>query len=291
MRVTENRMMEIAASGSTRAREQVAEAGRKLTTGLDVERPSHDPVRWSNGMRLKSRLTMAGEHRGTVERAVDKLNATDAAFGRINDALTRARELATAMANGTVDAATRATAALEAVGLFGEVRSAANAQGLDGEYLLAGNAGDQAPFDDAGVYGGDAQVRSIEVSEGQRRDISVPGTVLTAAAGVDVFGTIADLQTALEANDTVAVQTSIGQLTLALDQVTLAQGRAGSASASLRLTQDALSAFEVQLSASIEGSVASDPVAAATDLAKFSNQLEASRAVAQRISQLMNPNG
>lgn len=291
MRVTENRMMQMVSNGSATARTKVAEASRKLTTGVAVERPSHDPVRWADGMRQKSRLVMAGEHRSTVERARTKLDAADNGLGRIADALTRARELATQMATATVDASARASAAIEVEGLLGEMLAGANARGPDGEYVLAGSQGETAPFDDAGVYQGDDELRFIETSEGQRHVVSIPGTVLTAAdGGLDVFATITALGAALSADDPTAVQAAMVEITEAIGQVAGARGRAGASSAALSTTNNALKEFEVQLTASIEAAVIADPIEAATELAHFSNQLEMSRAVSERIVILMDPN-
>lgn len=290
MRVTERRMMSLVSNGSATARAQVAEASRKLSSGVAVERPSHDPVRWAQGMRQKTKLTMAGDYRGTVDRARAKLDAADNGLGRIAGALTRAREIATAMATATVDGPTRAAAEVEVQGLFADMLAGANAEGPDGEYVLAGHAGDVAPFDATGTYVGDNGLRFVETSEGRQHAASLPGTVLTVAEGIDVFGTVSALQAALTANDPAAVQTAMVDITTAIEQVSMARGRAGAASAALSSTGEALEQFEVQLTQSIEAAVITDPIVAATELAHFSNQLETSRVVAERIAMLMDPN-
>lgn len=290
MRITENRMTQMILAQNEGLRSRVGEASRKLSTGVAVERPSHDPVRWAEGMRHKARLEMNGSHLGAVERSREKLDLADDALGRIGAALSRAREVATQMATGTQDAQSRAAAALEVQSLFAGAVSAANQQGVDGEFLFAGAEGQAVPFDAAGVYQGDASARTIQTAEGQTQIVTVPGTLLTAANGLDVLSTLSGLEAALLANDQAAVQTSMVDLATAIGQVGSARAQAGSASSGLESTRDALEAFEVHLSESISAVVATDPIVAATELANLSNQLETSRAVAQRITVLMDPN-
>ena len=289
MRVTENRLLQMMTSSSAGARAKVAEASRKISSGVDVERPSDDPTRWVEGMRQKVRLVGTEETRDSGQRAVERLDATDQAFGRMAEALTRATEIATQMANDTYSADDRAAAALEVQGLFAEMLSAANTQGSDGEYLLAGSQGDAPPFDSTGAYLGDAQERWLLGTQGESQRASISGSMLTAAEGVDVLGTVAALDAALQADDTAALQTALGELSTAVDQVSTGRSRAGAASAAMSANVDALGELEVRLSASIEAAVLTDPVEAASELARFSSQLEASRIVAERIAALVGP--
>jgi len=289
MRVTENRLMQMMTSSSANARAKVAEASAKISSGVAVDRPSDDPAAWAEGMRQKVRLVAAEESSNSAQRAVERLDATDQAFGRMWDAMVRVKELATQMSNGTYEAADRAAAALEVEGLFAEMIAAGNTRGSDGEYLLAGHQSDTAPFDDTGAYFGDDQERWLVGTEGELHRASVPGSVLTAADGVDVLATVATFAAALQANDTTALAAVYGDVEAATDQVASARSRAGSASAALSANVDALGDLQVALTASIESAVLTDPIEAATELARFSNQLEASRIVAERIASLVGP--
>lgn len=289
MRVTENRLMQMMTSSSAKARAKVAEASAKISSGVAVERPSDDPAAWVEGMRQKVRLVAAEESSNSAQRAVERLDATDQAFARLSDALVRVREIATQMNNGTYTAEDRAAAGLEVQGLFAEMVAAANTRGSDGEYLLAGMQGDVAPFDDTGAYFGDDQERWLVGTEGELHRASVPGSLLTAAEGVDVLGAVMALDAALQANDTTALQAVLPDLGTAVEQVATGRSRAGAASAALSANVDALGDLQIQLTASIEAAVLTDPIEAATELARFSSQLEASRIVAERIASLIGP--
>ena len=286
MRITESRMVQQATAGVSKARERVAHAGQVLQTGVEVSRAHQDPTAWAQGMRQKARLTVSGDHRRTVERAQSKLEATDEALGRIGEALERVRELALQFANPTHTAGSRAGGAVEVDGLLQEALGAANARGLDGEYLLAGGGGDAPAFDVAGVYQGDDQVRAIEVGEGLLQAVTVPGSLLTAASGVDVFATVQALATALASDDVPGIQATLGGLDTAIDQVAQARTTAGTHHNGLSNAAEALDSFEQQLGESLQMSVLADPVEAAAELSILQSQLENSRIAAEVIVQI-----
>lgn len=288
MRITEARMVQQATASVSKARERVAHAGEVLQTGVEVSRAHEDPAAWAQGMRQKARLTVSGDHRRSVERAQSKLEATDEALGRIGEALERVRELALQFANPTHTAGSRAGGAVEVDGLLQEALGAANARGLDGEYLLAGGVGDAPAFDAAGVYQGDDQIRAIEVGEGLLQAVTVPGSLLTAASGVDIFATMEGLSTALAANDVPGIQATLAGLASSIDQVSQARTTAGTHHNGLTSAATALDSFEQQLGESLQLSVLSDPVEAASELTILQSQLENSRMAAEVIVRIAN---
>ena len=291
MRITETRMLQIMSGRTMDTQSSVAKAGSQVSTGIAVNQPSDDPVRWAEGMRTKLSLDQREVHESTVERARDNLNRTDAALGEVFDRLADVRQLAMLGGNDSYSAAGRATAALEVTQLLEGMIAAANTQSVSGEFLLAGSNSSVQPFDAVGNYQGNAVIRDIEAGQDVSKQANVPGSLLTAAGGVDVFSLVVQVRDALAADDPVAVRGFIEQLNGALDQVAYARTEAGVASSSLGQSVETLSNLEVTLAESLEQSVAADPIEAATWLANLGNQLEASRIVSERIVSMMSLQG
>ncbi len=269
----------------------IAKAGAQVSTGIAVQRPSDDPVRWADGMRTKLSMDRRDMHESTVERARGNLSRVDSALGDLVDGLSRIRELAILGASDSYDAPGRTAAAIEIGTLFDSMLASANVRSIDGEYLLAGSNSNVAPFDATGFYTGNDIARTLEVNDGTLKQAGVTGAVLTAAEGVDIFGTIASVRAALEANDANGTRALLDDLAASLEQLAYAQAETGVTANSLDQSLGVLDSLEVSLASSFEGSVGADPIEAATWLANLSNELEASRVVSERIVSLMSLGG
>ena len=291
MRITETRMLQMMSGRTMDTQSSIAKAGSQVSTGIAVNQPSDDPVRWAEGMRTKLSMDRRDMHESTVERARDNLNRTDAALGEVFDRLSDVRQLAMLGGNESYSTAGRTTAALEVNQLLDSMIAAANAQSASGEFLLAGSNSSVQPFDAAGNYQGNGVIRGIEAGDDVSKRANVPGSVLTAAGGTDVFSLVVQVRDALAADDPTAVRGFMEQLNGALEQVAYARSEAGVASSSLEQSVDTLSDLEVNLANSLEKSVGADPIEAATWLASLGNQLEASRIVSERIVSMMSLQG
>ena len=143
------------------------------------------------------------------------------------------------------------------------------------------------PFNAAGLYLGDAGTRTIETGEGGTGVATVPGTVLTAAAGVDVLPALGRLITALGANDLRGIQAAIDELSTAHDQVSKARSTVGS----LTVVLDDAAAARGQLEDTLQARVATltevDVVHAAGELAQRTRALEVAQTVNGRLAQLL----
>jgi flagellar hook-associated protein 3 FlgL len=287
MRITETRMLRLMSGRTMETQSGIAKAATQVSTGVAVQQPSDNPVKWADGMRTKLSMDRREMHESTVERARDNLNRTDVAISDLIDGLSRIRELAVLGASDSYDAQGRTAAATEIAQIFESMIASANTRSVDGEFLLGGSASDTPPFDAAGVYQGNDVTREVETGDNVYKQASIPGSLLTAAAGVDIFGTISSVRGALAADDADGTRALLDELALSLDQLSYARTEAGVASSSLEQSLDALSDLELSLAESLENAVGADPIEAATLLANLGNQLEASRLVSERIVSMM----
>jgi len=199
------------------------------------------------------------------------------------------RSLAVQGASDTYNAANRAGLGAQVRGLFQNALDSANARDSAGEYLLAGSASLTAPFDAAGAYLGDASVRSVPSDGSLTTGITIAGTALTAASGVDVLPLLDKVATALSTNDMTTLAAAFPDLDTAVKQISTARTHTGSAMNVLDQAASARTVLEQDLQQAISKFVEADTVTAASELAKATQSLEVSRAVSSHIVAMLAP--
>ena len=228
MRVTES-MLDLSNAGNLqRLSERVFQAQVIATSGDSVGRASADPAAAAALVRLDDQRAEAGQYQRNIDRSMAGLDVAESSLASAAEVVQRARELALALANGTVNAEDRQAAIEEVHGLREQLIGLANAN--DGEsYVFAGFRGDQAAFSSAGLFQGDAGVKRIEVGAGVTVDVGVDGAsaFAPAAGGQDVFAALSALEVALGANDGQGLADAAGALEVGREQLTYARARVG----------------------------------------------------------------
>lgn len=287
MRITGGRLIDLQAAATTANQSTVGELAREVSSGTRVATPSQDPTAWLAAHRARLRRSLSEGTGVAMQFSRDRLTETDGALATIQDALSTVRTLSVQGSSATYDGNARAALAVQVRSLFDIARAAANTRSADGEYLLAGSASTTEPFDAAGVYQGNDTTRALPTTETALTTVTVSGAELTAARGVDILPLIGQVAAALEANDPTTLGGLLGQLGSALEQLSLARGHGGAAMAVLDEAALAHSVLEQNLTQDISRYVESDTVAAASNLAKASQALEASRAVSEHVLALL----
>lgn len=289
MRITGNRMIEVATAATSRNQTKVAEASDVASSGMRVSKPSDDPEAWAAAERTKLKQALYAGSRGALDVARDRLALTDAALGGVGDALSTMRELAIQAANDTYNVGDRKQFAASVRTLMVSAIDSANQQAADGEYILAGSTSTTAPFSATGAYGGDNVARDLPISDSATSISSVTGSALTAASGVDVIPLFDLVATALENNDV----TTLHSLLLDIDTATRQVGRARTTTGGTMNTLDAAVTAQDNLGTHLTNEVSraldADIVKSASDLAKATHALEAARAVTSHIVTLTDP--
>lgn len=228
MRVTDRMTFEGAQARTARSREVLERANTEIASGVRVDTPWSDPGAAGFILSQTGNLERLAATRKTTEQAVLELEAADTALAAMGDALSRARELATQLANPTYSAPQRAAAAQEVRGLSQSLLAQANAR-FNNRFLFGGDKDGSAPFDSGGNYLGDTSVRQIEIAPGIFQDASIRADVALkgAAGGTDVLAEVEALAVALETNDVSAVQATLTGLEAGVSQVASARVQAG----------------------------------------------------------------
>ncbi len=288
MRITGNRLIDQSAASTAASQAKVADASAEMSSGLRVARPSDDPTAWAAAQRAALRRTLAGGESVALQAGRDRLDETDVALSGVGDAIDQIRSLAVQGASASYSASDRAGIAIQVRSLFASALASANTRSADGEYVLAGTVSTTAPFSAAGAYSGDAVERQLHAS-GTLATSMVAGSSLTAAGGVDVLPLMERVAAALAANDQTLVQGLLGDLDVAVKQVSLARSHVGNQMNVLDATLVAHAGLADHLTTEISRHVESDSVASASALAKASQALEFSRAVSSHVIGLLDP--
>ena len=288
MRITGYRMIDLSRTTTSAAQEAVAEASSQVSTGLKITKPSDDPSAWSAGQRAKLQQTLSRSTSSAVGASRDRLQQTDGAVGTLSGILSQVRALVVQSANASYNAEDRAKMAETMRGFLATAVATANTPLDSGEYALAGTQSTVPPFNADGTYNGDDTSRMVTAGANATSVSTIPGSRLTAAYGVDVLPLLGQIATSLDANDLTALNANLGDLDTAVKQVALTRTVTGGAMAVLDSTAAAHDKLVTNLAKTIQDDVEVDTIAAASDLAKASSQLNASQMVTAHLIQLLN---
>lgn len=220
LRVPDNQTFARSDLAIKRTRAKMTDAVRDTSTGRRIHHPWDDPAAAGRAALHQAAAERLNSISDASLRARDDLQYADIALGEVSDWLTQARRIAVQMANDTVSTEDRDLAASE-LGLIRDgIVDALNRQ-VTGRYIFAGHLDDTAPFDAVGDYFGDDGVKRVEVAPGSfeaanvRADVAIKGV----GGGADIFVELAELETALLADDAVAISAAIEGIDIAHRQV------------------------------------------------------------------------
>jgi len=232
MRVTDSFIYDAALRDTGAARARLEAAQRLSSTGVRVGHPADDPA-------AAGQLTSLGIATGRLDALVKatgqasaELQAADAAMSGMANALVRAKQLAVQLSNDTYSAEQRTAASLEVGDLVAQLVAAANVR-VGNRWIFGGTADGSQPFDASGAYLGSAVMRQVEVAPGVLETSSIDANALlrgqrgAATVGVDIIGTLQDLQAALSANDRPGVQATLDRLDQSTAQLAVARAQGG----------------------------------------------------------------
>ena len=211
----------------TQASEQ--QLSSELSSGVSITSLSQNPVGSGENVLLLSQIQQDDSFTESSNLVTGQLQVADSALGSVVSELTQAISLATSANNGTMNASDVKSIANQISGIADEVQSLANTS-YQGQYIFAGGKTSAAPFSTSTAtspavtsYNGDENVNFLELPNGQKIQLNVPGDQIFlgggASNGLDsVFGAlnalVADyssgqVNTQQAASDTAALSTAL----------------------------------------------------------------------------------
>lgn len=197
----------------------------ELSSGVSITSLGQNPVGAGENVLLLNQIQQDDSFTQTAGTVTAHLQVADSALGSVVSQLTQAISMATAANNGTMNASNVESIGNQLAGIRDEVQSLANTN-YQGQYIFAGGQTGTAPFSTSPVvspavtnYGGDGDVNYLQMPNGQKIQLNVPGDQIFLGNGAkSVFGAlnalIADystgnINTAQAVSDTEALGTAL----------------------------------------------------------------------------------
>jgi flagellar hook-associated protein 3 FlgL len=181
----------------TQASEQ--QLSSELSSGVNITSLSQNPVGAGENVLLLNQIQQDDSFTESSNLVTGQLQVADSALGSVVSELTQAVSLATSANNGTMSASDVKSIGSQISGILGEVQSLANTS-YQGQYIFAGGQTGSAPFSTSAAaspavtsYNGDEDVNSLELPNGQKIQLNVPGDQIFLGGGktgVSVFGAL-----------------------------------------------------------------------------------------------------
>ncbi|MCP4744598.1 MAG: flagellar hook-associated protein 3 [Desulfobacteraceae bacterium] len=215
MRVSNQMMANRIKVNLNRQTSQMFKVQERIVTGKKINRPSDDPVGIGEALNYRKIISNMEQYGENIEKAKIHIDTVELILDTVTDFLSDAKEIAF---DPNVDM--RDSFAEDISTIRQQVLQMANSQ-MNGNYIFGGNLTDTEPFvEAAGVvsYAGDNDAKDYMVGENLIIDIQADGNNIFMGAD-DIFDVLADLETALLADDTANITGQITRIESALDQL------------------------------------------------------------------------
>ena len=222
MRVADQQMFGLVLNQFQSISQKTLEAQQQASSGKRVSKPSDDPIAFGRIVLNQSDLAQNGQWLRNIDSGSTRLALADSTLGQVNTILSRLKELAVSAGSDTNTANDRLVIAKEVRSLHRELLQLSNAE-INGQRIFAGTKTDADPFvlgsGDTVTYAGNSETQSIAVGNSQTIQVTLPGDQVFTGPTTNVFTSVQNLLTALEANDRTGIETGIGTLDQAITQV------------------------------------------------------------------------
>ncbi|MDQ6733765.1 MAG: flagellar hook-associated protein FlgL [Nitrospirota bacterium] len=243
MRVADQQIFGLVLNQFQSIGQKTLEAQQQASSGKRVSKPSDDPIAFGRIVLDKSDLAQSGQWLRNIDTGSTRLAAADSTLGQVDTILSRIKELAVGARSDTNTANDRNVIAKEVRSLHRELLQLSNTE-INGQRIFAGTKTDADPFvlgsGDTVTYAGNSETQSIAVGNNQTIQVTLPGDQVFTGPTTNVFNSVQNLLTALEANNGTGIETGIGNLDQAITQVANARGQVGALDNRLSTTKSAL---------------------------------------------------
>ena len=225
MKISTSQMFDNSVTQMNRQQSKIAEMQAKLASGKQIVKASDDAEKSAIIQRLQTAIDRQTVYERSLDMADNRLAAEESALMSSETILQRIRELAVRGSTDTLSVADKEILANEVISLQEELKSLANTQDANGNYVFAGSAVQTKAFDinaDGDViYQGDKTQTSVDISDQRRLILNRPGDEVFASVervvdGEDVeisfFKVISDFAQALTDDDDDALALGLEEI-------------------------------------------------------------------------------
>lgn len=288
MRVTDSMRTSSYTAAQSAASSKLFKATRTAATGEKIADPSDGPAAFGRIASNDATLAKLSARGAGIDRATGEATLAEGALASAGDIMTRARELAIQMADGSMSATERAQAANEVTQLRQSLVAVANTKGPGG-YIFGGSKTDTPPFSTTGVFSGNDDALRVETSDGvlTRRNAS-GATAFTVTGGRDVFQDLTNLEQALSTNNAAGISASVSDMEDSRAQIVGERASAGILMDRLSMSRGVVDESKLLVSQDRASDAEIDQVEAYTQLADAHEAYERSLEVTRKVLSLFD---
>lgn len=298
MRVSLGLQMDNTASYLREASEKMLDAQRKVTSGKKITKPSDDPTIANRSMSLRAGINGIAQYKENTNLAKSSIDFTEGTVGSIETQLEQLQSAATSAANGVLSSDKKPALLAQIQNIRNSLLSLAGTKYLD-KYVFSGTSTNTSPIvaNPANpavppyIYKGDAGAINIRIQSNEMIQTNVTANQVfnldgSAGAGVkDVFTTLQNLETAVNAGDNQTCSNLLADITGNLSHVSGIQSDLGARSARLADNTTALTDLNNKMTELLSNVEDVDLPSAIVDLQTQQNVYQAALAVTSKLMQ------
>jgi len=218
MRVTDKLRFDIFKNNLAALKEQLDKTQNIIASGKKIMAPSDDPVMASRSGELEAQKNQNDQFSRNLGQLKTLSSFYDTSLTKIEELLTRVKELTVSQSSDNMDASTRLTASEEVKGIIEQLVSIGNSK-IGSTYIFGGQRANSVPFSlDADynvTYSGTSDVSSVYVDNTTRENAGISGERVFNA-DTDIFSSLKTFKEALETNDRSGIQSAMDDIDEAL---------------------------------------------------------------------------
>lgn len=282
MRITGSILARQAITGIQSQMRALEDAQRRVSTGIEVGRPSDDPVAAAGILQSSSGLRALEQYRSNLETGQARLSLEESALEQVTNSLSRAKEIAAGAASDTFDAAARDRAKEDVDKMVEHLKNLANTQ-FNGSYVFGGQYADSAPYV-GGVWDPlrpPSGATQVEIGSGKLAETNHSAQEIFIDS--DVIDSLEALSAALDVNDVPAVQNTMFRMDDAFEVVQELTSEVGGRVNGMDMSLSNLDSLEVTLQTFRSDLEDADLAEAISDLVSRQGTLEAAMLANARI--------
>lgn len=203
-RVSQNMQTNLMLQGMQRNLVQLLKKQEQLSSGLQIVRPSDDPIQAASTIRMDEILEAQNQYLANIKNAVTVMDIADNTLSSIFDLTIQAHTLANESVNSTSSKETRQSTATLIDSILGQMVTLGNTEYL-GSFLFAGENNTTAPFSKTNnsiMFTGNQTSLKVQVSQDITEDLTLTsqqvfGTGLGQITGYQDLAPAANVDTRL----------------------------------------------------------------------------------------------
>lgn len=245
MRVTQSELSRTFLSDLGTLNEDLTALSRQISSGKRLTDLKDSPSGSADLVSLTRLESEIDQFRFNSDAGTFYLNVADSALNEVNNLLTSIYASGSQSSSNIISEDARAALATQARSLRDQVLALANSQ-VRGRYIFAGSLVTEAPFTiegDGVTYHGDDGINRLRVDNGTEIQMNFSGRQVFDP----VFGAINSLLTAMDSNDTAAINTALGQFAGVLSGLSQVRGQIGAGMSTLENVASRLDSRETTL--------------------------------------------